>query len=292
MEAPAPFWSHRTSQPDVTETPNAMVPSMTPRVHVAFSVSAGQVVAMALAKMGSDERVISLEDDLGYGPIEPYDVDARADFQRAAFMFEPSLDDRARVRAFWDQVTAPDVEHVLWMSRRCVRELTGYMEWLSRCTTPPLVLDIATVDVGPPHPRYGAARSVGELNPERLAECRALGHVTRLLATTFEADRRTWTEQKRRNAALRILDESGLIPAKITYFDSLLLSCASDDWTPSARVVGDAIVRLVTEDSYTQTGDHALIGRFRKLVDDGLLESEGNLCLGLRDTRVRRPPGR
>jgi len=61
-------------------------------------------------------------------------------------------------------------------------------------------------------------------------------------------------------------------------------------WTPSARVVGDAIVRLVREDPHTQTGDHALIGRFRKLVNDGRLESEGNLSEGLRDTRVRRPP--
>jgi hypothetical protein len=48
----------------------------------------------------------------------------------------------------------------------------------------------------------------------------------------------------------------------------------------------------VMEDPYHQAGDHIVIGRFRKLVDDGILEGEGDLSLGLRDTRVRRPPAR
>lgn len=262
---------------------------MASRVHVAFSVHAGQIIKLALANMGVDEPVISLEDDLGYGPIEPPDVDLRASFERDAFVYEVPFERRASVREFWDQVSAPDVEPVLWMSRRCVRELTGCMEWLSRCDAPPLVLDIATIDFGPRAPRLSAANTVGVLDPDDLAAYRALGYVRRMSTAAFDADRSAWSVLKSQNAPLRVLEDSGLASKPITYFDSLLIACASDDWQPGARVMGDAIARLVIEDPYRQCGDHVLMGRLRKLVDDGALDGEGDFSDGLRDTRVRKP---
>jgi hypothetical protein len=260
---------------------------MQDQVHVTFSAHAGEVVILALAKMGSDHRVISLQDDLGYGPIDPVDTRLRAEFEREAFVFDVPTDVSTSVTEFWNQ-TITSSEHVLWFSRRSVRELTGYMEWIFRCPKPPLVVDIDKIDFGYPRGKRPPS-SVGVLSPDRIVASQATRYAHRLSTSTLDSDSSAWLAQKHENSPLRILTDTGLESVSIKYFDTLILACSANDWLPSVRVVGDALTRLIEEDAYAQARDHLIIGRLRRLVLDGALEANGDVFSGLSDIYIRRP---
>ncbi|MGZ5792326.1 MAG: DUF3658 domain-containing protein [Croceibacterium sp.] len=77
--------------------------------------------------------------------------------------------------------------------------------------------------------------------------------------------------------------------APISFFDSVLMSHATDDWQKVARIVGKA---LATEwdDGVFQTGDLVLAARV--LVDCGRLEYRGKNPLEMRFSEVRLPKAR
>src|SRR5262245_57134525 len=117
-----------------------------PRLHVAFGRSETGDLEQALASVGSDERVICEPDDLGYGPIHPFSTELRAAFEIKTFgdRFD-TFDAGPLVEQFWRAASEVDVLPVAWLSRRCVREYAGFLEFLSRRDEPPLVVDIAEI---------------------------------------------------------------------------------------------------------------------------------------------------
>lgn len=258
---------------------------MASRVHITFSGNAGLVVRQTLNTLAISDRVVALPDDLGFGPIDPLSVDSRAEFERTELGGHVDVARLDQVGTFWDTAAERDTEHVVWLSRRCVRELAGCMEWLSRCEEPPLALVIDGIDELKPAPL-----SIGSCDPDRLVKARILDRVARMEQSRFQTDRARWALLKQQNAPLRILDDNGLRSARITYFDSMLVECVPGEWTTAVRVIGDAIVWLVQDDPYHQCGDNFLIARLFRLIGEGRLEAEGDLRT-LRDTRVRKHRG-
>ena len=89
--------------------------------------------------------------------------------------------------------------------------------------------------------------------------------------------RASWARLREENAPLRILDDSGMVSATLTYFDDLLVSCTIERWRKAARVLSDALASFIDGPFY-QVGEFVLLRRLRALVAAGRLESQGDLA--------------
>lgn len=90
----------------------------------------------------------------------------------------------------------------------------------------------------------------------------------------------------RRMHPLRVSDGDTLTSAPITFYDSMIMSCATDQWQKASRVLGEASFRGM-DDSIMGPGDVFLKGRMLALAKGGRLEVQGDLRNPLRDSRVR-----
>ena len=111
-------------------------------VHIIFSESAGGSLRYALRDR-SEEFVLVLPDDLSFGPISPYDPEARKAYFKSLYA---GIEDEVgymtqspeaekfwnRVKDFWKQVSETEAEKIVWFTRRSVFEYTGFLELLSR----------------------------------------------------------------------------------------------------------------------------------------------------------------
>ena len=79
--------------------------------------------------------------------------------------------------------------------------------------------------------------------------------------------------------------------APITFFDSLLMSHATDEWQKVARIVGEALA-AEWDDGIFQTGDLVLAARVNALVESGRLEYRGKNPLEMQFSEVRLPKSR
>ena len=79
------------------------------------------------------------------------------------------------------------------------------------------------------------------------------------------------------NAPSRIVDRHGsLISAPITWFDRLLVACATAEWQKMARITGE-VLRSFFDDCLLQTSDLILFARARALAKSGVLQWRADL---------------
>lgn len=100
-----------------------------------------------------------------------------------------------------------------------------------------------------------------------------------------------WQKLRYENAPFRVIGEDGrLTSAPITFFDSLLLSCAQPDWWKAARIVGHALCEQ-WEACVEQAGDMVLFACLCRLAENGALEARGDLSR-MATCEFRLPPPR
>ena len=167
-----------------------------------------------------------------------------------------------------------------WISRRDACNYAGFLWWLwqvgeASCE----VIDVTELmTVG--HDPSGQPRPPQlVISPSLLLPDEMLDLLDRAVPLAPGARRQyldLWQSLMAENAPLRVLGETGLVSAPITFFDPLILSCASTTWLKMARVVGAALARSCEGDLY-QTGDLVLAARVRALADAGALEWRGDL---------------
>jgi hypothetical protein len=63
-------------------------------------------------------------------------------------------------------------------------------------------------------------------------------------------------------------------------------ACVTDDWQKAARVLGDAVYRI-NSGEFSQTRDSFIWFRLRHLMEEHVLESDGDTSL-MRECFVRR----
>ena len=244
---------------------------MSERVHICFHPSAGGSLLRALSLLGRTERVLSLGDDLACGPIHPFSAQ-----QRAAFAHDVLGDDdpaglAEHLEALWTAASRTDVTWVAWFSRRCASELAGVMELLSRHPRPPLVVDVADIQIVRDGQRsHAASRAAAAISANEMLAYDMIERAAPMPSSDFEAYRTTWTRLQRENAPLRVLEDSGLVSAHASYFDELLLAFAND-WVSVVRVVGEA-TSSIERCPYRQVSDPFLFSRIYELIDAGDLE--------------------
>lgn len=250
--------------------------------HITFSDSGRGAVRHAL--QGTDCTVISLPDDLGVGPIHPYDSETRIEYFRNLCPddeFTGYADDMKTLsEAFWQSVSGPYEKRVVWFSRRSVMEYTGFLDFLSRQDD---LSKIEVVDLTDGIPGDGAEMyggkpyrivtdAIGAMRPEWLA---AAYKNSRLLRDDEVAYYRAiWARLQEENANLRTLWRGQLYSVEESLYDEPLHNLVPDVWRPAARVVGEALGHL--SDEYHQVGDLYLYSRLLHLVDMGSVVCRGD----------------
>jgi len=262
-------------------------------LHVVFNDSAGGVLKQALRMSGrSEDKIVSCPDCLSFGPINPPDIQARVNWVKKELYDNGEYEEIIQeAESFWQTAAPREETKVLWFSRYNTGEYAGFLEFLWQLKdTPCLIADVTDAPVMTSGstdrpPREVRALTLGFLNPEMVVKNNILNLSRAITAEERERYHRAWKRLRDENAPFRIARTDGLHSAPITCFDKLVLSCVRNKWLKSARVIGDALVK---DEEFMQAGDLVLFARLRKLVEQGIVESQGDMSQ-MRFSEVRLP---
>lgn len=249
-------------------------------LHIVFNSSAAAGLRDALRQAGRDERVVSLFDCLSFGPINPPDPELRRKWVEEELGYTGWEEVVGEATSFWPEALSISNRRIAWLSRRSAQEYAGFLEWLWRLGEEPIeVIDLTDVmvagnDDGLTKPHL--AISLGMLPQHKILENDLLDRTETLTAVLRTQYRKLWGRLRTENAPLRILSEGELVSAPLSFFDPLLLSCATPEWQKAARVIGVALSDF-WKTSVLQTGDLVLCARARALAGAGRLEFRGDV---------------
>ena len=265
--------------------------------HFVFTPSGAGCLVQALRKAGRDDQVIACFDNMSFGPINPADWSLRAEWVekelgQADWNKAPNSTDR-----LWDETRFHNTRKIAWLSRRSAMEYAGFLEWLWRRSDAPCeVVDLTDVTVsyrpehGPPAPPR-LMISLAMLHHDIIASEKLWDLAKPLQTGTRTRYLDLWRQLRDENAPLRIVEGGMLRSAPITFFDSLLMSYATDEWQKVMRIVGEGLV-AAWDDDVIQTGEFVLAARVNALVESGQLECRGKNPLEMQFSEVRRPKAR
>jgi hypothetical protein len=257
-------------------------------LHVVFNPSGAGGLRQALRQAGRDDRVICLFDSLDFGPINPPDSELRGNWVEEELGYTGWAEAIGDTAAFWREALSFNDRKVAWMSRRSVQEYAGFLEWIWRMDEEQIdIVDLTEVVVAGPTGEPYPAISLAMLTPDKILENDLLGRTATLMPGMRDQYRELWGQLRIENAPLRVLDADTIVSAPLSFFDPLLLSCATPQWSKAARVIGEVLAGFFTT-SILQTGDLLLCARLRALADAGELESRGDL-FDIQTCEVRRP---
>jgi Protein of unknown function/Domain of unknown function (DUF1835) len=214
-------------------------------VHVVFTPSGAACLCSALKGAGRDDEVVAFFDNLSFGPIDSPDA-SRAEWVENELGWTGWDEVASRSEPFWREALSSDHRKVAWLSRRSTMEYANFLEWLWRLgNAPSEVVDLTDVMISSrqepgPSRRPRLAISLAMLPDDVIAREKLWD-----LAAPLQTGMRTscldlWRQLRDENAPLRIIDGGTLKSAPITFFDSLLMSHATDDWQKVTMIIGRA----------------------------------------------------
>jgi hypothetical protein len=255
--------------------------------HVAFTPSGAENLRDALRNAGRDHRVIGLSDDLRFGPIDSDDVSRRAKWIKNELGLTGWGDIAAESEWFWQQALSSDHRTIAWLSRRSAREYAGFLEWSWRRGDEPCeIVDLTNLEL-PQFSEHGSVTSsvanLAQIVFEDIYDDGLFERTEVLSATTRRKYQALWRQLRDENAALRILKSNELVSAPISFFDTALMSQASENWRKVARIVG----MTLHSEAEGHASDLFLAARVNALVASGHLERQGRSAVDMRRCEVR-----
>ncbi|WAI00529.1 DUF3658 domain-containing protein [Methanogenium organophilum] len=250
--------------------------------HITFSESGRGTVRHALKD--TDCTVISLPDDLGIGPIFPYDSDTRIDFFRGLCPEDEFVKYAGEMKTlsetFWQSVSEAYEKRVVWFSRRSVMEYAGFLEFLSRQDDLSRIeivdltdgISVDDVDIYGGKPYRIVTDAIGAMRPEWIVAAVSTARLLREDEVAYY--RAVWERLQEENACLRTLWRGQLYSAEEDIYDAFICNHVTDVWAPAARVVGEVLGQL--SDEYHQTGDIYIYSRLLHLADMGKVTCRGD----------------
>ncbi len=248
------------------------------RIHFVFSPSGGGSLREAIKASGSGDRVLTLFDDLSFGPITSIEPQ-----QRAAWISENlGIDwDESWWRKdeyFWSTARAmSDIPAVVWVNRNSATEFAGFLAFVSsKVDRAYSVVDVS--DLAIPHFNEGARAKVPSLAtilPEQFIKEQLLSKSTLLATNDERALVEMWQNLQQEAAPLRVVTTNGyLISAPEDFFDDELLYYAGREWRKVAWVLTDTWASIWSK--CRRVSELFIASRLNALVDNGQLEIKGN----------------
>jgi Protein of unknown function/Domain of unknown function (DUF1835) len=259
-------------------------------LHYVFTASGAGCLVQALGKAGRDDQVIASFDDMSFGPINPADSSLRAKWIEKE-LGQTEWDEVAAGPRLCDETLFPDNRKVAWLTRRSAMEYAGFLEWLWRLGDAPCeVVDLTETE----RPKHGApqppvlAISIAMLHHDTICNEKLWDLAEPLQISERRRYLELWRQLRSENAPLRVIDGGNLASAPISFFDSVLMSYATDNWQKVSSVVGSAMASQM-DDCIIQSGDMFLTARINALVESGRLEIRGESTLEILFSEVRLP---
>jgi hypothetical protein len=247
--------------------------------YIAFGMRGAGSLRAALKQAGRRDRVVRPWDDLSLGPIDPPEPKTRwAWAKRELGLFPYSQYLFAKKNNTWDIALSWGVRRVAWVACRWSREFCGFLEWLWRLGDEPCdIVDLHDVEVDQRHRdgtvEHNSVPCLAALSSEQIFD-----HVLWDLARPLTSERRQsyrgiWRRLREENADFRVVRDGKFISAPITYYDSLLLSQASDRYLKLAMIAA----RAGRREPLAEICDYVFHGRLHKLIQAGFLEAQGSI---------------
>lgn len=252
-------------------------------IHLVASDSAAGSLRVAIGELGLPGKVFNIMDALNLGPLS--DGRERVAFWRS--LAAPGYSDELPFQG-WDDAFAP------WRELRrsvAVEKPQRLLIWVSESGADYVLLRMACHWLAAedaalwrvPVPPEGEFHAVAVHPPEALATFapRAVAIGRAEVAAMAEE----YVRVAARPELLRECDAQGrLLFKSITAHDDFILSCCPAEWTPAARVVGQAMGQSDPRNAF---GDMFVASRLQHLIATGLMDADGPRRT-LRDYRVRR----
>ncbi len=251
-----------------------------PTIHFVFSASGAGSLYQVLQQAGKGDLVLDCGDDYSFGPIAPPDPTARIQWMAEhvpLLSITPEEWSLPLDHEFWDTAMSVEGRRVVWMSRRSVREYSGFLQWVWRLGSESYdVVDITDTEACWQDDSGKVWREkvggLGSFNPDHVDMLALLDQAKPLPRAQRDHYRDIWRRLRAENAALRVFDGTDLVSAPITHFDEVLMSLATDRWRKALSLIGDMLTKAGISFTLDVSFD-LLHGRIRALVEQGCLEA-------------------
>ena len=256
-------------------------------------------VNLLLEAMKLDEslngEVVEIKDEWGVGPLKDIDIDegwqARINWWIQLLAGSPyeknmgSFDDRETVRVIKEKLDADEtLDAWIWMGQN-QHDVTGYywlMPQLKAYQGRVMILYLNNLPFINEKGQIFYPWSVHDILPKEVVKAKKLARPITL--SEFEVDPDEWKKISDENATVRILEGGKKIVGKEdSFYDTEVMKNITNEWQKATRVLTNTLHRMKIK-----TGDVFIMWRMKQLINDGKIETMGDVNGGWKEFDVRK----
>jgi hypothetical protein len=265
-------------------------------IHIVFNESEvalmNQVIEMDETIAG---EVVQIKDDFAVGPLSGIDTEegwnARLDWWRSLMQGSPykeelvgSFDDRQTVAAIKEKLDTNAEEQVwIWMGQN-QHDVTGYywlMPQLKDYQGRVMILYMNNLPFINEKGQIFYPSWLHEIQAKEFLKAKKLCRPITL--SEFEVDPDEWKKLVEENATVRILEGGKKIVGKEeSFYDAEILKNITAEWQKATRVLTNTLHRMKIK-----TGDVFVMWRMKQLINEGKIETTGDVSKGWKDFDVK-----
>lgn len=265
-------------------------------IHIVFNESEvdlmKQVIELDEALIG---EVVQVKDDFAVGPLANIDTEegwnVRLEWWKGLLHGSPygeavvgSFDDRKTVAEIKNKLTENSEEQVwIWMGQN-QHDVCGYywlMPQLREFQGRVMVLYMNNLPFINEKGQIFYPSWLSEIQPKEFLKAKKLCRPITL--SEFEVDPDEWKKMAEENAVVRILEGGKKIAGKDdSFYDNELTKNITSEWQKATRVLTNTLHRMKIK-----TGDVFIMWRMKQLINDGKIETSGDVNKGWKDFDVK-----
>ena len=266
-------------------------------IHIVFQQSDVHLLKEA---MKLDESlagdIFEIKDEWGVGPLKDLETDEgwelRENWWRNLLVGSPygeklvgTFDDRETVKQLKGKLNTDEaLEAWIWMGQN-QHDVTGYY-WLMPQLKPyqgrVMILYLNNLPFLNEKGQLFYPWSVHDILPKEAVKAKKLARPITL--SEFEVDPDEWKKLSEDNVTVRILEGGKKIVGKEdSFYDSEVLKNITADWQKATRVLSNTLHRMKIK-----TGDVFLMWRMKQLINEGKIETMGDVNAGWKEFDVRK----
>ena len=267
-------------------------------IHIVFNESEIELMKQVIETDNTlAGEVIQIKDDFAVGPLQGIDTEegwqARLEWWKTLLQGSPygqnlvgSFDDRETVKQLKTTLDEnPEEELWIWMAQN-QHDVTGYFwlmpqfrEYQGRV----MILYLNNLPFINEKGQLFYPSWLNEIQPKEFLKAKKLARPVTL--SELEIDPDEWRKIAEENAMVRILEGGKKILGKEeNFYDNEILKNLTAEWQKATRVLTNTLHRMKIK-----TGDVYIMWRMKHLINEGRIESTGDLNKSWKDFDVKLP---
>lgn len=241
-------------------------------------------------------EVFEIKDEWGVGPLKDIDTDegwqSRINWWMQLVTGSPyeknvgTFDDRETVKSIKAKLDSDGTtEAWIWMGQN-QHDVTGYywlMPQLKNYLGRVMILYLNNLPFINEKGQLFYPWSVHDILPKEAVKAKKLARPITL--SEFEVDPDEWKKISDENAIVRILEGGKKIVGKEdSFYDNEVLKNITNEWQKATRVLSNTLHRMKIK-----TGDVYIMWRLKHLINEGKIETMGDVNAGWKEFDVRKP---